>query len=710
MKKLVLILLLFTEMIFAQNISFSNDDLKNYLISTNCVDTNNDGAMDSNADTNNDNEISFDEAESIFSLKVNDLNITTFNELHHFNNLKSLDLKNNNIESIDLSNISELRSLNISNNLLQNINVSNNLELTSLTIENNMLNELNLEENTSLLYLNCSLNNIESLNLESNTELSLLNANHNQLNDLDLSSNNFLHSLSIINNPMEILFINNGNPLTIFNFQLTPLEYICTNEPEIAYYEEYISNQLPNCIVNDFCTVEKIRDIYSLEGNIFLDADDNGCEEDEKLNSIINFKITNNNGIDFMYCSNEENYTIPFPTDGQYTVTPILENDDLFDIYPSEVEVSFSEEQSIYFLEENFCIQPKASNKNIDITIIPKSEARPGFQASYLLIYENTGNTILNGNIQLSFEANFSDYISSIPADATINSDNIVWDFSNLLPFEKREIIVDFELNTPLDDFPLNGGDTLIFSAKAFDNMNPSTELNESYLAQMIVNSYDPNDITCLEGDSIKEEQIGDYLTYKIRFENTGSASAVNIHIDNEIDEEVFDLNTIKLINSSHECKMTLEGNKLTFYFDNIMLPFEDATNDGYVVYKIKTLENLNIDVEFKNKADIFFDYNAPIITNTAKTTIQKLNIEKNNLKSFSIHPNPAKNSVQISTKNYSIKKIEICDIHGKTVFVQNYANYTTNEFLNLEHLTTGIYLVKTSSDNEQLIEKLIIQ
>ena len=42
-------------------------------------------------------------------------------------------------------------------------------------------------------------------------------------------------------------------------------------------------------------------------------------------------------------------------------------------------------------------------------------------------------------------------------------------------------------------------------------------------LTQTVVNSYDPNDKTCLQGKTVSSEVIGEYVHYLIRFENTGS-------------------------------------------------------------------------------------------------------------------------------------------------------------------------------------------
>ena len=67
-----------------------------------------------------------------------------------------------------------------------------------------------------------------------------------------------------------------------------------------------------------------------------------------------------------------------------------------------------------------------------------------------------------------------------------------------------------------------------------------------------MVNSYDPNDKTCLEGKNVTSEVIGEYVHYVIRFENTGTYNAQNITITDYIDTAKFDISTLQPLTGSH--------------------------------------------------------------------------------------------------------------------------------------------------------------
>src|SRR5690606_20906712 len=115
----------------------------------------------------------------------------------------------------------------------------------------------------------------------------------------------------------------------------------------------------------------------------------------------------------------------------------------------------------------------------------------------------------------------------------------------------------------------------------------------------------DPNDKTCLQGTGISQTQVGNYVHYLIRFENTGTANAQNIVVKDIIDTSKFDLSSLIAVCGSHSIVTRITGpNTVEFIFENIQLPFADATNDGYVVFKIRTLPNLTVGNAFSNTAN----------------------------------------------------------------------------------------------------------
>jgi len=154
-------------------------------------------------------------------------------------------------------------------------------------------------------------------------------------------------------------------------------------------------------------------------------------------------------------------------------------------------------------------------------------------------------------------------------------------------------------------------------------------------------------------------------VDYLIRFENTGNYAAENVVVKDIIDTKTFDVSTLKITDASHEVHTRIEGNKVEFIFENIQLPFDDANNDGYIAFKIKTLPTLVLGDSLKNLADIYFDYNFPIRTNEAQTTVAFPVYTKDNTTEVNIYPNPVSDILYLDSNDHWTKA-EIFDIAGR--------------------------------------------
>jgi hypothetical protein len=203
---------------------------------------------------------------------------------------------------------------------------------------------------------------------------------------------------------------------------------------------------------------------------------------------------------------------------------------------------------------------------------------------------------------------------------------------------------------------------------------------------------------------------VGEYVHYMIRFENTGSAEAVNIVVKDEIDITKFDIRTLSIVDVSHEVKTRItEGNIVEFIFKDIYLPFDDDNNDGYVVFKIKTLATLGLGDTFSNTAEIYFDYNAAIITNEALTTVEiPLGTEEQLADiAVSISPNPTSDILSIKS-DYTINKIAIFSSAGQLIKQIAYTTKSKNATINLSDLDAGIYMIKIGTEEGSALKKVV--
>ncbi len=687
-----LFIFLFTLISHAQIVNIPDANFKNALINTNCVDLDGDYSGDITADTNNDGEIQVSEAESVISLIVNGQNIASLNGIESFTNIELLIADSNQLTTLDFS---------------------QNLALGYLACASNMLTDINVSQNENLQLLFCDSNELTSLDVSGNPNLFELSCSGNLLTTLDLNANKDMSALFCESNQLTSLFIKNGQTESYVSFDYNPnIEYICVDSDEVTTIQNRLNDYgYTNCAINSYCTFNPGGDFYTVSGTTNIDVDNNGCEPEDPIAPYLVYNISNgvSNGV---YVSGDSgSYSMPLQQ-GEYTIAPRLENFEYFTVSPTEFTVDFPNDSSPY--EQDFCIIPDGVHDDLEIIIIPLNEARPGFDANYKLLYKNKGNTILSGDIRFTY-AYIEDTVTYVGADPLPDSSvdgMLFFDFYDLHPFESREIFITMNLNTPTDpDFPLNAGDVLSYNVLINPGETDETLFDNSYsLRQFVVNSFDPNDIRCLEGSSILPDRVGNFVHYLIRFENTGTASAINIVVKDVIDTSKFDISTLIPLDSSHEfITRILNTNEVEFIFENINLPFDDANNDGYILFKIKTLETLQLGDTFENQAEIYFDFNFPIITNNYMTEIvNRLSVDEESLSPrMNIYPNPVNNALTIKS-NLVFDGVKITDINGRVISAFNYKEGITERAIDLENLSSGVYFLTIETEVMSFTDKFV--
>ncbi|PWI31444.1 T9SS C-terminal target domain-containing protein [Flavobacteriaceae bacterium LYZ1037] len=695
----------------SNNLNLEQITLDNNLI-TNLNLTNNTLIRSVDARNNQINSISFNPNNAITHLTLPDNEITSI-DLSYLNTLKYLDLDNNYLTNISLNNTSSLESLSIVNNQLENIDISSNSQLWYLDCSNNDLTSLNLSNNLELNYAKFQNNQINNLVCGSSS-LWEMDCSNNQLTNIDVSGLTSLFDFNFSNNPeLTTIIFKNGNNFNYsssnidnkFN-QLPNLQTVCVDHIN-SIFTNLLQGELTQTITfTEFCSFTPGGEYYTITGDTLLDLDINGCDSSDLSYTNLLLQVTNGTETAAFYSNDSGLYTMPLQS-GNYTITPQLENPSYFSVTPTSVSVNLPSSSNPY--AQDFCIIPNGNYNNLEISIVPVEVARPGFDTDYKIIYKNKGTTTLSGNIDFIYDDDFMNLLTAEPLATIQTTGNLSWNYNNLLPFETREILISMTLNTPTDaNFPLNGDDVLEYSVTINPSISDETpDDNTMNLNQIVVNSFDPNNKTCLQGQTVSLGQVGKYVHYLIRFENTGTANAVNVVVKDVIDSAKYDLFSLIPLDASHDFSTKIRNeNEVEFIFENIQLPFEDATNDGYILFKIKTLPALIIGDSFSNKAEIHFDYNAPIITNDETTIIEEnLSIKEYDLSStIKIYPNPTSNYFEINnSKKHTINNIEIYDISGKFL-----KQFTKSEKYDIHDLSSGIYFIKIKSNKLELTKKII--
>ncbi|MDC8004240.1 T9SS type A sorting domain-containing protein [Aureisphaera galaxeae] len=227
MKKLYFLLFLASSAVLnAQIVDIPDANFKNALINTDCVDTNGDDIPDSDADTNDDNEIQVSEAEAVIKLYVDFQNIASLEGIASFTNIEVLFCDFNQLTVLDVSQNPALTFLLCASNELTNLDVTQNPNLEQLWCASNNLTSLDTSQNPNLTRLSCGANNIASLDITQNPELDIVTCAANGMTSL-LTQNpnltglycwmNELVHLDVSQNPNLLNFSCRDNNLTGLN-------------------------------------------------------------------------------------------------------------------------------------------------------------------------------------------------------------------------------------------------------------------------------------------------------------------------------------------------------------------------------------------------------------------------------------------------------------------------------------------------------------
>lgn len=518
-----------------------------------------------------------------------------------------------------------------------------------------------------------------------------------------------------------------GVPVTITtgcSFSAAPTETLnIANAQAGQYYIMLITNYSddPGFITVTQSNVNEVGagsiDCSGIRLNAFLDYNTNGSQDTGEPNFPLgqfHYEI-NNNGNPHAVISPTGSYIIYDETASNLYNLSYSINSDYGALYTTpagftNVNASMGA-TNVY----NFPVTTIQNYNDLGVTIVPQSSPRAGASYGVKITYTNYGTQAISSGT-LTFNNDSGTTITNISQAGTVAITNgFTYAFTDLMPFETRSIIVTISVptipNVSLGQLLTN---TVAVTPPSGDVVANN---NSNSATQAVIASYDPNDKIEEHGEKILFSSFtaDDYLEYTIRFENNGTAGALDIQVKDVLDDQL-DENTLVMLASSHNYFLDRLGKNLTWTFDNIQLPVAVPNTDigkGFIKFKIKPKAGYAIGDVIPNTADIYFDSNPAIVTNTFNTQfVAALGNEFFTENSIILYPNPANSLVQVALYDSTeiIESITIYDVLGKKV--NQISNIASNQStIDVSQLSKGIYMVEiTTENNLKQIKKLIIQ
>jgi PKD repeat protein len=378
------------------------------------------------------------------------------------------------------------------------------------------------------------------------------------------------------------------------------------------------------------------------------------------------------------------------------------------------------------FTNKNFGIHTNSVGSDLGVYLWPTSDVNNGFPAHYTIEYYNNGITSANNTITMVYDTSLN-FVSSTVPYLTHNpaTNTITWFIPTIENYSNNYLYVNF-----VSDVTLTMNTPVTCQASIFNATLSDINLqnNTVTLNQLSVSSFDPNDKlvarTNNENNSlqlISSLNPDQELEYVIRFQNIGNASAVNVVIVDEM-SNLLDEDSYMLLGGSHNCEVTRLENVVTYRFNNIMLPCEEDAGDasnGFVTFRISSLSGLDVGELISDQARIYFDFNAPIITNFANILMHEPSIVSDTQyhaivsHALGMYPNPIKEKgyVKFVLEEETNILITTTDLSGKEVFKETRIGNSGVNYLEIDatELEAGVYILKITGKNTNIIHKISI-
>ena len=445
-----------------------------------------------------------------------------------------------------------------------------------------------------------------------------------------------------------------------------------------------------------------------ITGATFNDVNGDGIRQSsEPYLSDVLIKAVHN-GLDYYAITDANGVYVMEADTGSYNLTLALP---LYytSIIPANHSANFGSQNGQTDTANHFALLPSSIVKDLRVSITPIGPARRGFSTIYRITYSNKGTeTIPSGTITLTHDNTLS-YVAAIPPPASNTAPVITWNYTNLAASQSRNI--DVELRVSIADTLGQLLRSYAVANPVAGDFNPGNNTDSAY--QIVTGSFDPNDKRVTPNGAISPDFVstGKYLDYVIRFQNTGNDTAFTVKLKDTLSSKL-EITSFEMLSASHNYSVKINGNNiLEWRFNNIMLPdsnVNEPKSHGFVRYRIKTKNNLVVNDQVKNKAGIYFDFNAVVMTNETINTVTVITAVTPVINQIEtkVFPNPAYSHLTIQSKGYF--QYTLYDITGRKQMVED--NNYNEATIDLTGLAKGIYILQITNAKGKAIHKILIE
>jgi len=471
----------------------------------------------------------------------------------------------------------------------------------------------------------------------------------------------------------------------------TPLD--SANAYTCAAYQSIVVSSGSNCGYNFGIQ----NNTVTICGTVYFDANDDHTQDNNE-SGIPNARVvfTDSGHVVYTgYTNQYGQYCAVLPV-GTYVITASSSTYPNGVVTPGSITVNATTPGGSY--DNNaFGIYVAATGCDLSVTVTPNTTVTPGYPAWYEVGVCNVGSNVTSGVVNLFYDPGLK-YNYSSPAATSQNPTTYTasWNVNSLNPGSCQYFYVSFTADSTL----VAGQFIFTLASVTTDSCIDANQANNvDTLHQNVTASWDPNNKQVSPAGLGPEGLVADnqWLTYTINFQNTGTAPAVNIVIQDTL-SQFLDITTFKMLGASLPYTMQFAGNEAIWKFNAVSLP--DSSTDqqgshGFVSFQILPLQGLPSKTAITNQADIFFDYNAGQATNKTLNTIDYTlsvnQIAADNV-TITLQPNPFNQFTTIKIDGTEGPyELNVYDMLGRVVKNQPASGNIIN--IDRGNLASGMYM-----------------
>ncbi len=496
-------------------------------------------------DANNNGEIEVSEVLPVRTLQIRESNISDLTGIEYFINMKALRCETNSLTALDVTMLPVLETLGVYDNELIDLNIAGLSNLQNIYASGNLLSSIDLTGLIDLSRIDVDGNDLSNLDFSDTPNLKFISCFNNQLTTLDVSPLSELYNMDCSSNQLETLNIKNGFSETILDFSDNDnLQFICADDSQIMSIQNRINQYgYSNCFTNSLCSFVQGENFYTISGHVTYDENGNGCDSNDVDYPELLINLSDGSNAATATADAFGDYTYSLQA-GMYSVTPSLENTTYFSITPETVNVNFPEDANANV--KDFCVTPNGVYPDLKITMANIDDAFDTL-VTYSLIYTNQGTMTQSGTVSLTYGDDMAVFSSSVPDIFGQSANELTWNFSDLKPFESREIELTMDVSSVEQEI---GGEILVnyvaSIASSLTDTTPSDnvfEFNEPFFCCLL----STNEFSFSDYFSQHPNPTEDYLNLKLKKRIDVKAIVIYNVVGQEVKKLAFKNDHIKI-------------------------------------------------------------------------------------------------------------------------------------------------------------------